>query len=560
MPSRRTWPTQRETRAPLKMRAPVKTRARQATRAPEWQTGPRRPTPATPRQSTRGTRRSRSGSGGSNPPLDASSDSAPEGSTLDAAGEAGAVDAGYPGPTLVQSGANLKMRGMTADDYVVYISRTTNTYFAQSIAPGSTPTQLYALSSSQSGIVSVLGDLVFVWGYASYYAATVTLWSSALSTPLPLSSTAYAGDVWASADSQHFAYVSVTGTSGVLVGSIVGVDVDASGAHPRTLVTNVDLSHCSVSVRFAGSYAVAGYCPASDAGTTQTVQSFSVADDWSPSLVVHDNLGSFAVDPNGQEVVAASTSTGNGDLQVFPIDGGGAGTVLDTATALSGQVILGSPTYPWSIDYTTQAGGLMQTFVTNPAPQLLVDGGVSYLDARSVDGKWLLVTNQVSSGQYLDFSLVSTTNPGTPQLVAASTQYGSLPLGLSASLGTFTTDGQSVLFYSNWAESSAGLYVGYLHSMSIASPSTYRLLSNGYGYDDVALQGSKVLLLDDFQLPDGGTIPTVDLEVVDLSTTKPAQLIASGVPREVAVSTDLSKFAYVVLQGPTAGVYVAPVP
>jgi hypothetical protein len=202
----------------------------------------------------------------------------------------------------------------------------------------------------------------------------------------------------------------------------------------------------------------------------------------------------------------------------------------------------------------------MQTFVTNPAPQLLVDGGVSYLDARSVDGKWLLVTNQVSSGQYLDFSLVSTTNPGTPQLVAASTQYGSLPLGLSASLGTFTTDGQSVLFYSNWAESSAGLYVGYLHSMSIASPSTYRLLSNGYGYDDVALQGSKVLLLDDFQLPDGGTIPTVDLEVVDLSTTKPAQLIASGVPREVAVSTDLSKFAYVVLQGPTAGVYVAPVP
>jgi hypothetical protein len=96
--------------------------------------------------------------------------------------------------------------------------------------------------------------------------------------------------------------------------------------------------------------------------------------------------------------------------------------------------------------------------------------------------------------------------------------------------------------------------------MSIAAPSSYRVVSSGLEFDDVSLQGSKVLMLDDLQLPDGGTIPLIDLKVADLSTSNPPQVIASGIPREVAVSPDLSKFAYVVLQGANAGVYVAPVP
>jgi hypothetical protein len=496
------------------------------------------------------------GSGGS------VTDAASDGSVLDAANEAGeAGDGGYAGPTLVQSGENLKMRGMTADDNVVYISRVTNTYFAQSIAPGSSPTQLYTLSSTQSGMVSVLGDLVFVWGYAHFYASTITLWSSALATPVNVTNTAYAGYVWASADSKHFAYVNVTNTTAPYVGSIIGVDLDSSGMHPTTLVTNVDLSHCSVAMRFSGSYVVAGYCAATDAAVTQTVQSFSIPDGWSPGLVVPGSIDGFVVDPNGQLVVAASTASAGGDLQAFPIDGGGTPTVLDPSTHIVGaKAIVGSPTYPWSIDYAVGGGGLMQTYVDNPAPQVLVDAGITRVDAVSGDGKWLLVTNQLdSNGHDLDLSLASTLVPGTPQLVATSTQYGSMPLGLAASKGVFTTDGQSLLFYTSYAPS-AGIYVGSLQAMSITAPSTYRQLSTGLVYDDVSLAGSKVLMLDDFEEPDGSTIPLVDLKVIDVSTSDPAQLIASAVPREVAVSADLSKFAYVVLLGPTAGVYVANVP
>jgi hypothetical protein len=474
---------------------------------------------------------------------------------------ADAGDGGVPNPVLVQAGPNLKIRGLTADGNVVYVNRVTETYFFQSIAPGSTPTQLFALSSNQSGAVAVLGNLVFVAASQHFYAVDLTLWSSSLGPPVLVTSTNFNGEVWASADSKHFIYPNVTGLSSTIIGSLIGVDVTASGLTTRTLVTGVDLYNCAVNVQFAGDEAVAEYCLPTDAGAlADTLQAFQFTTGWTPGLSVAQTASSFVLDPNGEQVAVAASVT-NGELAAFPTDGG-APTLLDPTTTISQQTTLvGSASDPWSVDYTTPSGGLMQTYAASPAPQVLVSTGVSAVDATSNDGQWLLTTDQFDqSGNFLDFSLASPLDPGPLGLVADSSQFAGAPLGLGPSRGVFSTDSKSVFFFANYGESSAGISVGDLYAASVANPSVPRLLSTGSAFDDVPLQGSTVLVLDNVALPDSSTIPTVDLEWMDLSTTNPPTVLASGIPREVAVSNDLTQVVYVVLEGSAPGVYLATVP
>lgn len=495
---------------------------------------------------------------------EAGADSGPEAGTQDAALDAsgtGVADAsgegGVPTAILIESGPNFKMRGMTGDGYVVYINRTTEAYFAQSTAAGSSPIPLYTLSSVQQGDVNVLGNLVFIsaWQGNAVYAADLTLWSSSLGSPELVSSSAVEGYVWASPDSQHFVYVNVTGVTNIIVGSFVGVDVATNAT--TTLATNVDLSDCGVSVAFAGESNVLEYCPVTDAALTQNVQAFAFANGWTPLLYVPQVPIGFALDPNGQQVVTASTAT----LGVFPLDGGPA-TVLDPTTAINGNTFLqGSFSDPFFVDYTTESGGLMETYVANPSPTMLVDAGVTAIDTLSPNDQWLLTTSQFdSNNNFLDFSLASALNPGALQSVATSTEFQSEPLGLSPSGGIFSTDSSWLFFYSDYGTTSTDVTVGNLYAVSVKAPATQRLISNGTAFDDIPLVGSTVVVLDNFELPDGSTIPTVDLDWFDLSTNNPPTVLATGVPREVAVSKDLTKIAYVVLEGPDAGVYLTTVP
>ncbi len=390
--------------------------------------------------------------------------------------------------------------------------------------------------------------------------------------------------MWASDDSKHVAYVQST-SANASVGSIYGANADGSGV--ALLLSNIDIDSsfsgrapgCFPRLVFRGDYAFVSSCTVGDGGTlTPTIQSFSISNGWAPAVVVPNVVDSlqyspldrnpftfpFAVDPDGGRIAAASASSGNGALQVFPADGG-PGTVVDPSVQLSsGLSFTGSVNNPWSILYNNDAGALQQAYAANPTPKMLVEAGVNFFNALSSDGQWMLVSNsQNNLGWFADLSLVSTQTPGAPVLVASSSQYGGLPITPRAIFQGgnrgFTTDNAYALVMTNLIETGFSRWLGYLRSMSVASPYTMKLLSTGYMLDYVILRGSKILVGENYQKPDGGS-PTLDIDEVDPASGAGAVNIAKGVPGDSALSSDQTQIAYTVKTGAAPGIYVSAVP
>jgi hypothetical protein len=505
----------------------------------------------------------------------------------DAAGDAG-VDAPSDGggPTLVQAGQGLIVEGVTADGHVVYFDETQQTYFAKTVAGGAAPTALYAVSPELTATyVQVQGNQVFIYGASSNYVSTLLTWAPGMPAPITLSNTgllSYDITAWLSDDGKHIAFLQVDAAN-PSVGAIYGANAD--GSNPALLVSGIVTSFNAVTfphVALRGGYAVVSSCATTDAGTLESIDTFSIADDWAAALSIPNvvnsvnsasysafTVDSFAIDPDAGQIVAASASTAGGALQVFPIGGADAGTVIDPAAPLTPSLsFLGTPTVPWQVLYNTAQGQLRVSPVAPPAPQVLVDGGVNAFASISRDGKWILVASQLGS----DLSLASTQTPGAPQLVAASSQsqYHGLPLTvLSLPNDGFTEDGKYVVFVSDLVQQGSD-EVFYVHAAPTATPGAAQLLSTGYAVAEFSLPGSKVLLFDDYQVPDGGAAPTVDLAVVDPSTTAPRVVIAAGVPLPlrvlelqpggVALSPDRTEIFYPVTSGPTPGIYASPIP
>jgi hypothetical protein len=500
------------------------------------------------------------------------------------ASDSASADGGIVARLLVP-GSNLAVGGITSDGYVIYYDGSTQTYYARPLSGGSATAIYTAPPSAYSGYDFVIGKVAFVWAWNSQYLGTLTTWSSGMPQGVSLTSTGLAyryQTLWASSDSAHIAYLQST-SSDATVSSLYGANADGTGV--TLLLSNIDTNAsfqgsypaCFPRLVFRGDSAVVSFCTAADAGLTPEIQSFSISNGWARRGAVPNWVDSrqynlldqapftfpFAVDPDGGRIAAASASSGNGAVQVFPIDGG-AGTVVDPSVALAPSLsFAGSVDSPWSIYYNDDAGALRRAYASNPVPQTLVDASVNYFSALSGDGKWLLVSDTLNAGGWFsDLSLVSTESPGVPVLVASSSQYDGGPITAKAAPSVargFTTDSAYALATTNLWQNHAGQWVGSLRSMPVTPPTTTRLVAQSV-VNFVTLRGSMVLVGDNFQDTDGGSTPTLDIDVVDPSGSGGALNIATGVPGDMAVSSDLTQAAYTVTSGAAPGIYVSTLP
>src|SRR5262249_15591407 len=146
----------------------------------------------------------------------------------DADGGAEAAETGAGPPVLLIPGAKLVVKGVTADDYVVYFDVNAQSYYAAPFG-GGTATLLYELQTASGHFVTILGKLVFLqtWGPTANYRSQLTLWSSAVHFPIPVSNTAllqYTTTIWASDDGKAFIYPRAHDDP--TTGDIYGVDGD----------------------------------------------------------------------------------------------------------------------------------------------------------------------------------------------------------------------------------------------------------------------------------------------------------------------------------------------
>ena len=320
---------------------------------------------------------------------------------------------------------------------------------------------IYTVPSTLSSYITIAGKTVFVYGWGNNYMGTLTSWSSGAAQPGTLSTNALAylyQTAWASDEAApHVVYL-----DGVTYGNsnVYGASPDGTGK--TLLVANVDTNasdaSCFPRVAFRGGYAVVAYCALTDAGKVPVLRSFAMTSGWAPAVVVNnwidqyrfnvENLDPssfpFALDPDGGRVVAASSTSGSGSLQVFPIDGG-AGTVLDPSVALTPRLsFAGTASNPWAVYYNTDAGVLEGTPVGTPAPTVLADGGVNYFAGVLALGPVGDDVEQAAPGRVLLGPQRGLDDqPGSSQLIATSVQYGNDPVAMSGSAGgAFTTDEQ----------------------------------------------------------------------------------------------------------------------
>jgi hypothetical protein len=495
--------------------------------------------------------------------------------------ETGAPDADAAAPTswLVQAGSTLNIQGLTNDGQLAYFDTNSQGYYAVPVA-GGTPTLIYAVPpSSYYTYTREVGNSVFVFDVGSNYVSLVTLWSAGFAQPVTLTTAGlatYYSSVWASDDGQHIAYLQVGGDG--TVGGIYGANAD--GSNPTLLVGDIMTpsggapGRCFPLVTLTNRYAVASFCTAADAGSTPIVEAFDVANGWAPGAEVQNAIFTrstfstptnpfffpYAFDPDGGSLIAATSMSASGALQSFLIDGGEA-TVLDPAVPMASPLELaGGVAGPGYAVYTTDAGALKQAYATNPTPQTLVSSGVTLMDGLSPDGNWMLVSSGSNTRGLLDISAVSTTNPGSPLVVATMAEYGNLGLTVNTFPGGgFTGDSKYAVVLTNLTEDSVGGTVFLARSLGLTAPYAGRLLSNGFAVLARPLTGSKVLMADNFQDVDGGanSVPLVDFELVDTSNDAPGQPLVTGINADgnYALSADNTLLVYDVYSGAAPGLY-----
>ena len=522
--------------------------------------------------------------------VDADSDAGADATIRDAAGDGAELDApipeasvpdAYSSPALLVPGADLDVLGVTQDQQIVYFdpSSQSQTYYAGSL-DGGAPLALYALPSTLSGPdATILGRLVFLFGWGNSYVGTLVLWSAAMGQPVTLTTSALAflyQSVWASDDGSHIAYLVDTSGNGT-VASLYAANGDGSGA--TLVLSNLDTDvrtppSCFPRLVFRGGLAVLSYCTAADAGQVPMIQAFAV-NGWVPELTIPEFLAPtsfnplvkdpisfpFEVDPDGTRIAAASSSSAGGALQAFPVDGG-PGTVLDPSGPwLPTQSLSSSRQDPWSLFYTNDAGALLQVDPGDPAPRVLVDGGVRYFDALSSDSSRMLISSgSVMDSWYSDLSVASTqaASPAAVFVSDAGSPVAADPdtIGHPGPAHGFTTNGAYVLAYTGLARTSTGQWAGHVVSAPVASPGSTRALSTGQTLAVVYLTGSTVLLCDVAEADGGG--PNGDLNVFNLETGAPPTRIASdtGTNCDVAPSSDGSWIVFSNQNGPAPGLYV----
>jgi hypothetical protein len=501
-------------------------------------------------------------------------DDASDGSVGDAneGGEAGPVE-----PSLWLTGDFL-VEGVTSDNYVAYLDRSTQTYYVRALAGGAS-TALYTPPSTYVGSYAfVQGKVLYILAYGNGFLGTVLTWTSAQTQAAVLTNQALVfryQTVWWSDDSQFVVWLQDSNGTGT-ISDIYAGKPDGTGA--TLLVSNVNTYYgalsCFPRVALRGGYAVVSYCTAADAGSVPIIQAFAIGNGWAPGVEIDHWIDQyrqnnsardpsafpFAVDPDGGRVIAASSTSGDASLQVFSIDGG-AGAVLDPSWQLNPTLsFAGSKSNPWFVFYNTDAGALEQTPVANPSPQTLLDGGVRSFDAFSRDGKWMLTSSALNpNGFFADVSVVSTTSPGVSHLIYTSAQSSGMPVNMpNAANAAFTTDLNYAIVYTDNTKNNEGNWLFNARATSLSGSFATSVISTGYATDTRPLAGSKILVLDDFVEADSGAGNTsVDIHVADPSTGAPPKLVASGANGTYNVTSDLSTVVYAVRN---VGIYTSALP
>jgi hypothetical protein len=508
------------------------------------------------------------------------SDTSASDATTDAADAASSPEAGPPvngtDSVLVLAGTSLKIKGMTTDGWILYNDSsavTTQDYkVISSTAFGSdaaAPIEVQPVPNGADANASVIGQLAFTWA-----AGELNVWSSSMSAPVIVSDSAVINLAWASPDSRHFVYVDATESSGA--GHVYGVDIaDGGSIRPTALAPISNASDCGIQVVFAGAYVVIGSCPT---GTSAMLSSYVVTNGWQPALDVPETIATVLVDPGAtQAAVPAPSFVGASYVQVFSLDGAGSAFVLDPNSPFfdgptAVQSTAGMGDNPWSILYDDQSGVLWRASASgSPPPALMVDAGVNGFNALSPSSQWLQVSNTFDQvGHPRDLSLASTTEAGTPRLLAASapTDVNWVEPFFQSGIG-YTLDESFATFYTEVvnlvSSTNQRVQVGQYNAMQTSPPYTVISPIATKVFDDISLANSTQLVLANTRFETVGDSDGVfvDLETVDLAGSDGGTTlvpIVGDIPREIAVTSDHTHVAYVVTQGLAPGIYLAPIP
>jgi hypothetical protein len=413
------------------------------------------------------------------------------------------VEASTSGSTLLASGKDLVLWGVTSDGYAIYAtaSLTTTTVYAVSLA-GGTPVMIDTLTSAYSEVL-MAGSLVIVLNdVTSTGQGTLETWSAkgGLHT---IVSMAYAYELDLDSTFQHIVYFGNYDSTAMTADAYVA-NVDGTGA--TLLQSSVpglgQGSKCYPEIAFAGPSPVLAYCTTPP--TTGNIYSFA-SPSWSMTTLQSSVYPYFVADPAGANLMFLSSA----GMQVIPV-AGGTPTMID-ADGQNGLFTSDGA----DLVYVTSGGGLYRSPIASPSPTMLVSSGLEGIAALSPDNSTALVYKNYDQSTYTsDLYAASAVTSGalTTLSTATTAAVGSVINGGVVYGSSFTGDSSHALFYTGVSTASYP-YLGTLQSgaLGATSPATLGQNSN----TAFASGKTKAVFEDNFVLPSGSIVATVDIKSVD---------------------------------------------
>jgi hypothetical protein len=497
--------------------------------------------------------------------------------------DAPAMDAGRPPTpvgTAVDTGA-ITLVGVTDDGHVVY--QRGNTVKAAPVVGGPTTTLLDASDAAATNgiVVNIVHDDVFIWSNVNQTsgAATLDVWASSLTAATTLSTSSVPSLFAASADSSVIAFSDGTSADGSSTNLVAAAIASLTSHHPLATAVdpgNEDVPTCPPALAFSGAgtllYTVVGACTpiVVDGGANGpfVVTAFPAAT-WT-GAVLAPSATTVAVDGSGS---SAAIFLPSGAIEIaslaggapVPIDTGPDAGTADAGADLSSQLYL-SPSDAFVL-FCTHAGALLASPTATASVTTLATAGAVDLDAVSPTAAFVLVDQgtDVLTGFPEGLGLASTSTAGP----VATLSTGDVFLNVGGD--EFTADGHYALYIAGVTSDGNGNPIGALTAAAVAAPgSPITIASKGGSLINpitgapsntaVALTTSQIAFVDAFD-SSLGQAGQADLEVVDLSTTAPAQRVMTAADPSFVVSHDRQRILYTItFGGTTDGLYSVAVP
>lgn len=440
--------------------------------------------------------------------------------------------------------------GLTDDGHVIYTDTSNNNALLAVPLGGGMPQTLLG-GLGMNFYVRIKHNAVIAWAIMDTTSdlADMYVWTTSTSGPakrinmMGNPTLAYLGDI--SDDGKYVLYFSNFPVPNNIYGDLFGANADGTGA--KDLVQMVQIL-CSgqPQLGFAGSHAVAYYCPIPDGGgtlVTNTIHTWTAGGSWTESAITGDAQNGWATDQVGDKLYI-QTSAG---AQVFPV-GGGAPTTIDPA----GTFGILTPDGTAAI-YVSTAPALMRSPVASPMPITLGPNSQGFY-GPSPDGKQILYFTMYDSTTGLtDLLLTSATMAGTPATLA--TAQSSNVVG-----SAYTNDSSHAIYFTGYVP---GTRMGTLNAFAVGG--TQGVVLGTKSYLAWASGPTKVVFLDDLttgmlsSMHGTGTIKVVDTAAagMPMPTT-----VVTGANADFYLSPMGDKIVYALNMqaGPMAGIYAAPVP